>query len=151
MNHADGRSWAQASGRDEAKNAWRYDRLIYSSIALSVILRKSKEFRYVILILTCVLQLCNRTEWTLCGISSQLQQLIFVCSCTYRYTCLEEYETDCNTLVHNVAVYFGSNAVNHTTSTGKFHEGFIHDIKVCCQGSCVCDLSMRLSHHVMQN
>ena len=43
LKHADGRSWAKASGRDEATNAWRYDALVYSSIDLSVILKKATK------------------------------------------------------------------------------------------------------------
>ena len=140
LNRADGRSWAKASGRDEAKNAWRYDRLIYSSIDLSVILNNAIEYKWenVLHFIGLFGKPCSGACWTMCTIVPSKLNICFRLF-AYRYRSLEEYWADCSTVVHNVAVYFGANAY-----TKGFHRGLIDDIKVRSTLSRVrCDLWIR--------
>ncbi|CAG7835474.1 unnamed protein product, partial [Allacma fusca] len=48
---------------------------------------------------------------------------------TTKYTCLEEFQIDCETLIHGIGVYFGSEQLKGQQVTAAFMREVMHDIQ----------------------
>jgi hypothetical protein len=49
----------------------------------------------------------------------------------YRYTSLEEFQVDCETLIHAMGCYFGNELLKGSSIGAAFIRDIMHDINVC--------------------
>jgi len=116
LKKLDPKTWVTATHRPP-KEAWRLNHFVYTPMDMGIISEKAAAAKYeLICYIICSLQ----------NVSSISYVSPFAC----RYTSLEEFQVDCETLVHAIGCFFGSDLLKGVGIGAAFIRDVIHDINV---------------------